>query len=103
MSLEAPSQGWARGLIRSLPMSPENALDEILLTLRRRAIDIATQPEPAREFQYELIEETCRRSVEQVGLARGRAAVQAGRMADFARAVVELIDAGKQDGVGGQA
>ena len=37
-------------------MSPENALDEILLTLRRRAIDIATQPEPAREFQFELIE-----------------------------------------------
>jgi hypothetical protein len=29
--------------------------------------------------------------------------VQAGRMADFARAVVEIIDAGKHNGVGGQA
>jgi hypothetical protein len=84
-------------------MSPENALDEILLTLRRRAIDIATQPEPAREFQFELIEESCRRSVEQVGLSRDRAMVQAGRMADFTRAVVEIIDAGKHDGASGQA
>jgi hypothetical protein len=29
--------------------------------------------------------------------------VQAGRMADFTRAVVEIIDAGKHDGVAGQS
>jgi hypothetical protein len=73
-------------------MSAETALAHMLRMIHKRALKLAALPEDERDPQYDLMRLSCCGAAEQIGQSPDRAAMTAGYVVDFTRAMVDLIE-----------
>jgi hypothetical protein len=90
-----PSRRMADTEIR---MSAEAALADMLRMIHRRALKLAALPEDERDPQYDLMRLSCCGAAERIGQSPDRAAMTAGYVVDFTRAMVDLIEANRAAG-----
>jgi len=77
-------------------MSVETALEQMLKMLHRRALKLAALPEDERGSQYDLIRLSCCGAAERIGQSPDKAAETANNMVEFTRAMVGIIERGRQ-------
>ena len=77
-------------------MSVETALEQMLQMLHRRALKLAGLPEDERDSQYDLIRLSCCGAAERIGQSPDEAAETANNMVEFTRAMVGIIERGRQ-------
>lgn len=76
-------------------MSVETALAQILRRIHRRALNLATMPDDARDSYYDSIRRSCCGAAEHIGQSHDNAAITANSMVEFTRAMVGIIEAGR--------
>jgi hypothetical protein len=79
-------------------MSAETALAHMLQMIHRRALRLAALPEDERDPQYDLMRLSCCGVAESIGQSPDRAAMTAGYVVDFTRAMVDLIETTRATG-----
>jgi hypothetical protein len=79
-------------------MSAEAALAQMLQMIHRRALKLAALPENERNPQYDLIRLSCCGAAEKIGQSPDRAAMTAGYVVEFTRAMVDLIETNRTAG-----
>ena len=79
-------------------MSVETALAQLLRMIHRRALKIAALPDDERDPHYDLIRLSCCGAAELIGQSPDKAAVTANSMVEFTRAMVGIIETGRESG-----
>ena len=77
-------------------MSVETALEQMLQMLHRRALKLAALPQDERNPQYDLIRLSCCGAAERIGQSPDEASETAKHMVEFTRAMVGIIERGRQ-------
>src|SRR4051812_45115995 len=85
--------------MRRKRMSVETALEQMLQMLHRRALKLAALPDDERDPHYDLIRLTCCGAAERIGQSPDKATETANNMVEFTRAMVGIIERGRQAGM----
>jgi hypothetical protein len=81
-------------------MSVETALAQLLRMIHRRALKLAALPDDERDPHYDLIRLSCCGAAELIGQSPDKAAVTANSMVEFTRAMVGIIETGRESDAG---